>query len=290
MDSYSDSKVTTHKEEGIVFQINGQASVGIRHKGGNGVKTGVLIMVGGRQTRVGAHRQFVQIARSLAIAGYPVFRFDVRGMGDSEGSPRHYLDLAEDIRAAMDVFKENTPDLEKIVIWGLCDGATATIVSLSLLGDVYGLFLVNPWLTTKHGAAKVQIKHYYAQRLFTSSFWKKFIYGKLDIVGSIKSLLQTTKAVITPHFSAPKNEVNLPSKVFTDLDCFQGRINIVISSYDMTALEFYDAYKLHNQRASKKQDFANVIRIDADHTFSKQEQHATLVTHTLDFLRICDSQ
>ncbi len=52
--------------------------------------TGVVIVVGGPQTRVGSHRQFVLLSRALAAAGYPVLRFDVRGMGDSSGEQRDF--------------------------------------------------------------------------------------------------------------------------------------------------------------------------------------------------------
>ena len=37
-------------------------------------RTGVVIVVGGRQNRVGSHRQFVLLARALAAAGYATLR------------------------------------------------------------------------------------------------------------------------------------------------------------------------------------------------------------------------
>ena len=62
--------------------------------------TGVVIVVGGAQYRVGSHRQFVQMARLLAAAGYPVLRFDFPGMGDSPGAPVAFEDSAPHIAAA----------------------------------------------------------------------------------------------------------------------------------------------------------------------------------------------
>ena len=47
-------------------------------------------MVGGPQYRVGSHRQFTLMARAFAAAGYPVLRFDYRGIGDSEGESRGF--------------------------------------------------------------------------------------------------------------------------------------------------------------------------------------------------------
>ena len=51
---------------------------------------GIVLVVGGPQTRVGSHRQFVLLSRCLAAAGYAVLRFDYRGMGDSSGEQRGF--------------------------------------------------------------------------------------------------------------------------------------------------------------------------------------------------------
>ena len=77
----------------LTFDCLGDTLIGILHKGASDASTGVLMVVGGRQYRAGAHRQFVKLARYLACHGIPVLRFDVRGMGDSEGDVRHFLAL-----------------------------------------------------------------------------------------------------------------------------------------------------------------------------------------------------
>src|SRR3546814_1414367 len=59
--------------------------VGILHLPAAAARRGVLIVVGGPQYRAGSHRQFLLIARRLAEQGYPVLRFDHRGIGDSDG-------------------------------------------------------------------------------------------------------------------------------------------------------------------------------------------------------------
>ena len=53
-------------------------------------QTGVLIIVGGPQYRVGSHRQFVQLARALASNGIATMRFDYTGMGDSQGKKAEF--------------------------------------------------------------------------------------------------------------------------------------------------------------------------------------------------------
>jgi len=47
--------------------------------------TGLLIVSGGNEIRSGAHRGMAMLAGRVAAAGFPVFRFDRRGIGDSEG-------------------------------------------------------------------------------------------------------------------------------------------------------------------------------------------------------------
>ncbi len=42
---------------------------------------GVLIVAGGNEIRAGAHRGMASLARALAAAGVPAFRFDRRGGG-----------------------------------------------------------------------------------------------------------------------------------------------------------------------------------------------------------------
>ena len=42
--------------------------------------TGLLIISGGNEVRSGAHRGMATLAQRVAAAGYPVFRFDRRGV------------------------------------------------------------------------------------------------------------------------------------------------------------------------------------------------------------------
>ena len=81
--------------------------------------TGVVIVVGGAQYRAGSHRQFVQLARFLAKAGFPVLRFDLPGMGDSPGELPSFEDTAPHIAAAINGFQQQHPGLERVELWGL---------------------------------------------------------------------------------------------------------------------------------------------------------------------------
>ena len=55
-------------------------------------------------------------------------RFDFRGMGDSTGELRDFEEVNEDIGAAINAFQAHCPQLERIVLWGLCDAASASLL------------------------------------------------------------------------------------------------------------------------------------------------------------------
>ncbi|MFY7949699.1 MAG: hydrolase 1, exosortase A system-associated, partial [Gemmatimonas sp.] len=144
-------------ETPLLFTCQGQRLVGVlgtpQHSdepgGGPGApRPAVLIVVGGPQVRAGSHRQFVELARALAAAGHPVLRFDVRGMGDAEGEPRSFEALDDDLAAAIDALVRACPQAPGVLLWGLCDGASASLLYLRRRPDprVKGLALANPWV------------------------------------------------------------------------------------------------------------------------------------------------
>ena len=148
-------------EAPVVFNCSNEQLVGIIHHTEEKSDIGVLIVVGGPQYRVGSHRQFILLARKLAVNNIPVMRFDYRGMGDSSGSLRDFEDINTDIRSAIDVFISNRQGLEKIVIWGLCDAASAALFYAYTDDRVTGLVLLNPWARTEEGLNETHIQNYY---------------------------------------------------------------------------------------------------------------------------------
>ena len=155
---------------------------------------GVIIVVGGPQYRAGAHRQFVSLARSLASQGTTVMRFDVRGMGDSSGPLWNFESLTDDIGAAINAFIEHAPNAKRIVLVGLCDGASAALMYLQDTQDqrVCGLCLLNPWLRSEQTLAQTHIKHYYWQRITSADFWRKALSGGVGLK-ALQGLLDSVR-------------------------------------------------------------------------------------------------
>ncbi len=77
-------------ERPVLFECEGEQLVGVIALPELRRAIAVLVVVGGPQYRAGSHRQFVLLARRLAAAGFPVLRFDYRGMGDSTGAARTF--------------------------------------------------------------------------------------------------------------------------------------------------------------------------------------------------------
>jgi exosortase A-associated hydrolase 1 len=152
-------------------------------------ETGLLIVSGGNEVRMGAHRGMALLAGRLASIGVPVFRFDRRGVGDSSGRNRGYASNDADIAAAAATFRANAPSVKKLVGFGNCDAATA----LALFGGRIGfdrLILSNPWVVEPSDdlppAAAIRAR--YAERLRDPRQWWRLVSGGVNLRRVVKGL------------------------------------------------------------------------------------------------------
>ncbi|MGK5030067.1 hydrolase 1, exosortase A system-associated [Janthinobacterium sp. MDT1-19] len=196
---------------------------------------GVLIVTGGPQYRVGSHRQFVLLARALAAQGWPVLRFDLRGMGDSQGSARDYRAAGPDIAGALAQFFDAAPSLREVALWGLCDGATAAACHAPRDARIVALILLNPWVRSSAGLARATLRHYYLPRLLQGAFWRKLASGGLQLGASLASLRQVAAATQKP--AAQENHAPVPALLLA-LTQFQGKVLLILSGDDLGAREW----------------------------------------------------
>lgn len=232
------------------------------------VDVAVVIIVGGPQYRVGSHRQFVSSARSLAAAGYPVLRFDYRGIGDSEGVYAGFEQIAEDVRAAVNAICEACEPRRGVVLLGLCDAASAALMYCCSDPRVVGLILMNPWVRTRQSQAAAVVKRYYAARVLQGDFWRKLLSGGVNLVGAVASLSRNLVRSMTR--SASSESTDFIGAMQSGLQRFGGPTLIVQSGRDLTADEFRALCRGNAAwRRELLRDRVEVVDMaQADHTFS----------------------
>jgi exosortase A-associated hydrolase 1 len=144
--------------------------------------TGVLMVTGGSQTRVGSHRMYERLAKTLAEHGHPCLRFDRRGVGDSSGEDPGFRESGPDLSAAAAALRDEVPSVDRVVGLGLCDGATA-IALYGASAGISDLILVNPWLIEASSGEPppAAIRSHYRQRLLSVAGWKKLLSGSVDL-------------------------------------------------------------------------------------------------------------
>lgn len=230
-------------------------------------RVGVLVIVGGPQYRVGAHRQFVQLARALAAGGVPCLRFDHRGIGDCVAPLRSFEALDDDIDAAIGALLAARPELEGVVLWGLCDGAAAALLHVARRRDprVKGLALLNPWVRNASSEAKAQVSHYYGARLRNPAFWAKLLKGGV----SPRAVLEWWRTWRRARAAAPP----APLKDFRALMqeawmAFPGPLLLQLALRDLTAQEFLQTAESDWPGWAQRPSLCRHDDAQADHTYS----------------------
>lgn len=277
-------------ETAFTFTCRGAELVGLLHAPDAAAARGVLVVVGGPQYRVGSHRQFVLLARALAAAGVPVMRFDHRGLGDSEGDFRGFEHIQDDIDAAVDAFQRECPGLTKVVLWGLCDAASAILLYAHKDPRIAGIVLVNPWVRTEAGLAETHLRHYYGRHLRQGAFWRRLLAGQVDVLGAVRSFLANLGVAVAGRLGrSPGGEAgegDLPARMAEGLARYQGPVLLILSGNDLTAREFEDAARESPAwRGLLDRPQVRQRRLDAsDHTFSRQSWRDQVAAWTLDWL------
>ena len=266
----------TITEQAVMFSCAEENLVGICAIPELPRETGVLFVVGGPQYRVGSHRQFLLLSRQLAEAGYPTMRFDFRGMGDSPGDLRDFEAVEIDIGSALDIFFVTCPQINRVVLWGLCDAASASLLYWETTRDrrVSGLVLLNPWIRSEGTLARAHIKHYYGKRLLQVEFWRKLLTGNLGFWQAASGLFSNVKKAHQVNSPSARNEtLSFQEKMLRGLQTFPGGVLTVLSGNDYTAKEFLEAVHADPAwtYAMRQPKVTQVNLPEADHTFSSAE-------------------
>lgn len=213
----------------VAFNCEGSACIGTLDDAQG--STGLLIVSGGNELRSGAWNGQALLAARLAAAGFPVFRFDRRGVGDSEGANGGFRSSASDIAAAIVAFRTEAPHVSRVIAFGNCDGASALMLSSGSEAD--GLLLSNPWTIESVGEdvpPPAAVRAHYAQRLKDPQALLRVLTGKVSLAGLFASLRNALKPAPPPS--------SLAQEVAAGLVRFKGPVGILLAGRDRTAQVF----------------------------------------------------
>lgn len=238
--------------------------------------TGLLIVSGGNEIRIGAHRGMAQLAERVARADYPVLRFDRRGIGDSEGENHGFESSAEDIAAAAQAFRET--GVERIIAYGNCDAATALAFFHAQAG-IDGLILANPWAVEPEDELPpaAAIRSHYAAKLRDPSEWLRAARGGVNVAKLAKGLAKISK-------SAPQAEISLASRLAAALAEAKVPVTILLARGDNTAIAFADTFKGPAFDAMRGKVKLEVLESDS-HSFASAADKEWLAEKVLSALR-----
>lgn len=274
----------------LVFGCEGSSLIGIAHRPTKPKSRGILaIVAGGPQYRGGCCRQLVQMARALSAEGYPVMRFDYRGMGDSSGVFLGFQHIEADLRAALAAFKQAVPELQEVVLWGGCDAASASLIHGYKFPIVTGMILGNPYAHSAETEVAVARK-YYLQRLRDKTFWArvfKLRFNPIPVARSVlASVLGKSQRKAKASHGAMANDLPFTERMLLGLKQFRGSILLLMSGLSLTSQEF-DVLVSRSPAWRKALQGCPLERVeiaDADQAFSTIESRDRMIVAALDWL------
>jgi exosortase A-associated hydrolase 1 len=235
---------------------------------GGDAATGLMIVSGGNEIRMGAHRGMALLTKDIAAEGYPVFRFDRRGIGDSDGENGGFSSSRTDLDAALRAFQAECPHMSQIVAFGNCDAATALVLHRTA---VDASVLANPWVIepVDELPPPAAIKDRYAKRLKDPKAWIALFSGKLNIAAAIRGLRRIS--------TTPKAAGGLVEQVATGLATDMRPTKIIAATGDNTAIAFLDAWQSDIFETARNRANIELIKIDSSsHSFASDEDYETL--------------
>ncbi len=204
---------------------------------------GLLIVSGGNEIRSGAYAGQAAMAAHFAALGFPVFRYDRRGIGDSEGTNGGFESSADDIAAAVAAFQAAAPQMKRLIAFGNCDAASA--LALYQEGhSIDGYILANPWVIeiptetsgddvpTAPSAATIRARYW--NRLKNPRSLFDLLTGKINLKKLLGGL---AKAAIKEEASG------LSLRIAERLAATKQPVRILIAQHDTTAISFMAAWQ-----------------------------------------------
>lgn len=222
----------------------------------------VVLLNAGLLHRVGPNRLHVTVARRLAAKGYPSFRFDMAGVGDSElveGGLLYVERTRADVVASMDALDAHTGS-NRFLLMGLCTGAYNAFRAALIDERVVGCILLDGY---SYPSLRSQIQHY-RKRVFQLKRWVDFTKRKLGIDTPAGSAVQGDLVVF-------ENEVVPKERFASELQTLiQRNVRLLLVYTGLGPLSFTYRRQLHDAFPDIALDDVATVQFypAADHTFT----------------------
>jgi uncharacterized protein len=259
--------------------INGETRLtAMLHLPSAEAKSALLMVPGGTDYRIGSHRSYVRLAMAFAAAGHAVMRLDVSGMGDSNGVHAGFENLGADIASAIAVLRQHLAQNTKIILWGQCDAASASLIGLGHNYQADGAILCNPWVRNAETTAEQLVRHHYRRRLTSYQSWRRLLSGQTNVWRSIKNIFAAL-AVLNTSVSNPSGYFD---RMITNLKSGRWPCLVVIGSDDAAGQEFRLFMKKHQIAGPA---ICLTLIEGGNHSFSDAKQRQALQSTALVWLK-----
>ena len=160
----------------------------------------VILLNAGLIHRVGPHRLYVKIARTLASLGFVVLRFDFSGIGDSRAREDHLpfeQSGVNEVQEAM-TYLTKVAGIEQFLLIGHCSGAHFSFMTACADSRVAAVVLMNPqgggdeWIAYDRNRklARYYTNYYGKAALSDPRRWLKLLMGKADYRSIARNVFQ----------------------------------------------------------------------------------------------------
>jgi pimeloyl-ACP methyl ester carboxylesterase len=244
-------------------------------------RTAVILLNAGVIHRVGPHRLYVKLARTLAAFGFPVLRFDLSGIGDSSAATStldYQSRVIDETKQAMN-YLTSKERAEKFILIGLCSGANNSIRVACADERVVGAVLIDSYFYVSTGFSLEG----YCNRIFNPRSWQRFIFGQSDVWRIINRLLgrQIDR-------SNPTKQTKSTDTMIAELTALRAK-NIPLFLVYTRNNSFYHQHHRIIKKTLASQLYRGTVQIkyfaQSDHTFTLLSYQQLLLDAIRDWLQ-----
>jgi exosortase A-associated hydrolase 1 len=258
----------------LTFSCGSDTLLGTLDVDGAAGPVGVLLVSGGREVRAGSWGGQARLAARLAATGVPVFRYDRRGIGESEGTDPGFRHTREDIAAALAAFRAAMPTLRRVIAFGNCDAAAALMLHGADLA-LDGLVLANPWTlesdeadAAQSAGAPLALRQRYLARLANPREVLRLVTGGVNLAKLARGLRLAASAPVRS---------SLVDSMAIGLARFVGPVTILVATSDRTAQMFEAVWPAGDPRIRRHPS--------GGHSFAGEDAQGWLLERLLEAVR-----